>query len=62
MKKGDMNERVENEFLDQAITAFVGSYHVRNAAMTAIRHFLCSKMRKILSSLPQSGGYGQFFF
>ncbi len=24
MKKGDMNERVENEFLDQAITAFVG--------------------------------------
>ena len=41
MKKGDMNERVENEFLDQAITAFLsGSYHVRNAAMTAIRRFM----------------------
>ena len=35
------NERVENEFLDQAITAFLsGSYHVRNAAMTAIRRFM----------------------
>lgn len=41
MKKGDMNERVENEFLDQAITAFLsGPYHVRNAAMTAIRRFM----------------------
>lgn len=41
MKKGDMNERVENEFLDQAISAFLsGSYHVRNAAMTAIRRFM----------------------
>ena len=41
MKKGDMSERVENEFLDQAITAFLsGSYHVRNAAMTAIRCFM----------------------
>ena len=41
MKKGDMNERVENEFLDQAVTAFVsGSYHVRNAAMAAIRRFM----------------------
>ena len=41
MKKGEMNERVENEFLDQAISAFLsGSYHVRNAAMTAIRRFM----------------------
>ena len=41
MKKGDMNERVENEFLDQAICAFLsGTYHVRNAAMTAIRRFM----------------------
>ena len=41
MKKGDMNERVENEFLDQAVTAFLsGSYHVRNAALTAIRRFM----------------------
>lgn len=36
-----MNERVENEFLDQAISAFLsGSYHVRNAALTAIRRFM----------------------
>ena len=41
MKKGEMNERVENEFMDQAISAFLsGSYHVRNAAMTAIRRFM----------------------
>lgn len=41
MKRGEMNERVENEFLDQAITAFLdGSYHVRNAAGTALRRFL----------------------
>lgn len=41
MKKGDMDERSSNEFLDQAICAFlVGSYHVRNAAMTAIRRFM----------------------
>ncbi|ADV45086.1 DNA alkylation repair protein [Bacteroides helcogenes] len=41
MKKGDMNERVENEFLDQAICAFLsGTYHVRNAATTAIRRFM----------------------
>lgn len=41
MQKGDMSERVENEFLDQAMTAFLsGSYHIRNAAMTAIRRFM----------------------
>ncbi|WP_294620267.1 DNA alkylation repair protein [uncultured Bacteroides sp.] len=41
VKKGDMDERVQNEFLDQAITAFLsGSYHVRNAALTAIRRFM----------------------
>lgn len=41
MKKDDMDERVENEFLDQAIAAFLsGSYHVRNAALTAIRRFM----------------------
>lgn len=44
MKKGDMSERVENEFLDQAINAFLsGSYYVRNAAMTAIRRFMQHK-------------------
>ena len=41
MKKGDMNQRVENEFLDQAVVAFLsGSYHVRGAVMTAIRRFM----------------------
>lgn len=41
MKKGDMEERASNEFLDQAITAFLsGSYHIRNAAMTAIRRYM----------------------
>lgn len=41
MKKGDMAERVENEFLDQAVCAFLsGSYHVRNAVMTALRRFM----------------------
>lgn len=41
VQKGDMNERVENEFLDQAITAYLsGSYHVRNAVLSAIRRFM----------------------
>ena len=41
MKKGDMAPRAENEFLDQAVTAFLsGSYHVRNAVMTALRRFI----------------------
>ena len=41
MKKGDMEPRAENELLDQAVTAFLsGSYHVRNAAMTALRRFM----------------------
>ncbi|WP_291528758.1 DNA alkylation repair protein [Bacteroides sp. UBA939] len=41
MEKGDMNERTANEFLDQAICAFLsGSYHVRNAVMAAIRRFI----------------------
>ncbi|MDE5710355.1 MAG: DNA alkylation repair protein, partial [Bacteroides sp.] len=35
------DERVANEFLDQAVAAFLsGSYHVRNAAMTALRRFM----------------------
>ena len=40
-KKGDMEDRVANEFLDQAVAAFIsGSYHVRGAAGTAIRRFM----------------------
>ena len=38
---GDAGVGVGPEFLDQAVTAFLsGSYHVRNAAMTAIRRFM----------------------
>lgn len=41
MKRGDMNERATNELLDQAVCAFLsGSYHVRNAAMSALRRFM----------------------
>ncbi len=40
-KKGDMSERVSEEFLDQAICAFLsGSYSVRNAAKVAIRCYM----------------------
>lgn len=41
IKKGDMSERVSEEFLDQAICAFLsGSYHVRSAVMTAISRYM----------------------
>ncbi len=41
IKKGDMSERVSEEFLDQAICAFVsGSYHVRNAVLSAISRYM----------------------
>lgn len=40
-KKGDMSDRVENEFLDQAVASFInGSYHVRNAVATALRRYV----------------------
>jgi len=40
-KKGDMSERVSEEFLDQAICTFLsGSYSVRNAAKVAIRCYM----------------------
>ena len=40
-QKGDMEERGENEFLDQALSAFLsGPYHVRNAASVALRRFM----------------------
>jgi 3-methyladenine DNA glycosylase AlkD len=39
--KGDMDERPEEEFLDQAITASLSeSYNVRKAALTAIRKYM----------------------
>ncbi|NDV65388.1 DNA alkylation repair protein [Bacteroides sp. 224] len=41
MKKGDMNERVSGEFLDQAICAILSeSYHVRSAAILAVRKYM----------------------
>lgn len=41
MKKGDMAERPAGEFLDQAVCAVLsGNYHVRNAAMLAIRKYM----------------------
>lgn len=66
MKKGDMDERVENEFLDQAIAAFLsGTYHVRNAALTAIRRFMqhseenafqvCRRIEGLKDSSSESG-------
>lgn len=40
-KKGDMEDRVANEFLDQAVCAFLsGGYHVRNAVTAALRRFM----------------------
>ena len=41
MKKGDMDERPADEFLDQAVCAARSdSYHVRNAALLALRRFM----------------------
>ena len=41
MKKGDMPERVENEFLDQAVVSFIaGPYAVRKAVMTALKKYM----------------------
>jgi 3-methyladenine DNA glycosylase AlkD len=40
-RKGDMDERAGNEFLDQAVTAFLsGTYPVRSAVATALRSFI----------------------
>lgn len=40
-QRGDMEDRASNEFLDQAVCAFLsGSYHVRNAVLTALRCYM----------------------
>lgn len=40
-KNGDMEDRVANEFLDQAVSSFLaGSYSVRSAVMAALRRFM----------------------
>lgn len=39
-KKNDLEERVENEFVDQAIATFLsGSYHVQTTVMAALRKY-----------------------
>lgn len=41
MKKGEMEDRPTDEFLDQAICAVLsGTYHVRNAALLALRRYM----------------------
>ena len=41
MKKGDMTERASGELLDQAMCSIHSeSYHVRNAALLAIRKYM----------------------
>ena len=45
-KKGDMEDRVANEFLDQAVSCFLaGSYAVRNAVSAALRRFMEHSVR-----------------
>ena len=40
-RKGDMEARVENEFLDQAVVSYqAGSFAVRKAVMTALRKYM----------------------
>ncbi len=40
-QRGDMGDRAANEFLDQAVCAFLsGGYHLRNAVLTALRCFM----------------------
>lgn len=66
IKNGAMDERTANEFLDQAITAFLaGPYHVRNASMAAIRRFMqyseenaflvCRRVEHLDGSSTESG-------
>lgn len=39
--KGDMSDRVANEFIDQAISSFLsGDYHLRNAVSVALRCYM----------------------
>lgn len=41
VRKGDMNDRASGEFLDQAICAAISDgYHLRNAALLAIRKYM----------------------
>ena len=62
MKGNEMNERSENEFLDQALTALQGETGmVCRAASTALRKYAClhpdnaRKLLKILRQMPDNG-------
>jgi len=65
-KRGDMDERSENEFLDQAVTAFLsGSYNVRTAVLRALMKYatsdeehafrLCRKTEDLKNSTSEQG-------
>ena len=61
MKGGELNERAENEFLDQALTALQGdSGIVCRASATALRRYACQyrnnarKLQKMLHTLASS--------
>jgi len=61
MKGGELNERAENEFLDQALTALQGeSRMVCRASATALRKYAClgawnaRKLSKLLVPLASS--------
>ena len=64
-KKGDMSDRVANEFVDQAMTAFLSDdYHVRNAVSVALRcyanhsqdhaYHLCRSVEKYKESTSEA--------
>ena len=60
-KKGDLEDRVENELLDQAVVAFVsGSYPVRKAVQTALRKYIAGneqhafRLCRLVESLKES--------
>ena len=65
-RKGDMDERSENEFLDQALTAFLsGSYNVRTSVLRALMKYaahseehafrLCRKTDSLKDSTSEQG-------
>jgi hypothetical protein len=64
-KKGDMSDRVANEFVDQAMAAFLSDdYHVRNAVSVALRcyanhsqdhaYHLCRSVEKYKESTSEA--------
>lgn len=57
MRRGDMNPRAENEFLDQAVAAFLsGSYHVQAAVAAALRRFMQHSGANALAAASRVSG------